>query len=161
MRRISILLAITLLAISCSSYTIADGRNNISVPEYTNLPATKLEKKIVEIEAAPIQEEEKAEAISQIEANAIFLYLPEENIPETSLNSLLSDLEDIDPDIIVLLGSRYNQNLFASIYDNVYELEGVYIILSGRLQNTDSLELYLDDIYALLAQIEIPVLSSK
>lgn len=158
MRRLSIIVAIALILASCSSYTIADGRNNISIPEYENLPSTKAKKEVVEeVQEEPVVEEV---VLPSADANAMFLYLPEENLSEASFNTIINTIDEINPDIIVLLGSRCNQNLFAAAYSNVYELEGAYIILSGRLENTNSLELYLDNIYAILAQTEFPILSS-
>lgn len=142
MKKLILPLIFVLLA-SCSSYTISDGRKNISVPENINLPSTKLD---------------DSDDESVVEASALFLFLQDGKIE--NIESVIESVHDIGADIIVLIGSEENQKLFRTSYTNIYELEGTTIILSDRPVGTTSMELYIDDVYAILAQTEFPVLSS-
>jgi len=137
-----LLLLLPILAISCSSYTIANGRANIVIPNTTGLPETKLN-------TNP----------KGIEASALFLNVGYERVDSNKIEGIILSLHDIAPDIIVLIGSSENQELIRSAYSSVYEIENTTIILSDRLFNTDSIELYIEDIPAILAQTEFPILS--
>ena len=142
MRKFSLLLSLVLLIASCSSYTIANGRANIVLPTVTDLPETKL----------------NADRKESSEASALFLYLGNDKIDNTTATSMISSIHEIAPDVIVLLGSKENQNLLKDCYKSVYELENTTIILSDRPFNTDAIELYIEDYPAILAQTELPIL---
>ena len=94
MKKLILPLIFVLLA-SCSSYTISDGRKNISVPENINLPSTKLD---------------DSDDESVVEASALFLFLQGSKIE--NIESVIESVHDIGADIIVLIGSEENQKLF-------------------------------------------------
>lgn len=133
------------LFVSCSSYTLAEGRANISLPEYDNLPNTKLD------------ENSTAKGVA---ANAIFVDLGADEITEDNKEIAIQTLKAVDSDFIVLYGSMENQVAIRKNFENVYELSGVTIILSDRPSNTQMLELYVGEFPAILAETRFPVLDS-
>lgn len=144
MRKLSaVLLLLLSLLISCSSYTLAEGRENITIPEYEELPITKLDKN----------------SISQgVNANALFVDLGTKRISDEEKELSIEMLKAIESDIIVLMGSVENQVAVRTAFNNVYELKGITIIVSERLANTQMIELYIGDFPAILAETQFPIL---
>ena len=146
MRKFSVILVLLLsLVISCSSYTLAEGRENITIPEYKELPITKLDKN----------------SLTQgINANALFVDLGTKEISNDEKALAIEMLKAIEPDIIVLMGSLDNQIAVRGAFNKVYELQGVSIIISEKLANTQMIELYIGDFPAILAETQFPILDS-
>lgn len=131
--------------ISCSSYTIADGRANIVLPEETMQISTKADKTLNK---------------SGVSANALFLYIGEDEIQKETIDNTITIIKDISPDLIILLGSKENQSAFRSYFDQVYNMEGVSIIVSDRPFNTQTINLYIENFPAILAETTFPILPS-
>ncbi len=144
--RKAIIPLLLLLAVSCSTYTIAEGRANISIPKQVNAPSTKL---------IPSSSAQGAKA------SAIFLELGFDPINTEEISDAVEMLKELNPDLLILIGSEENQSAFKQYFANIFELNGTTIILSDRPFNTDTISLYVGDIPAILAETEFPLLDSN